>query len=184
MAMGTSMRSPRMRRSTSSTCPATRSNSTRSSPSLCAAGTKSPAAIVPSVGWSQRDSASADTMRPVVRLSCGCSTTLMPSPVPSARRSSARVPGRPSAADRSGSSISCSAVFNACCMTERDTGGQRLRRRTACKASRTCECRSSSLRLLIQMMGGMRFRRPESISLRSSLVRSPSPMAMSLISTS
>ena len=75
---------------------ATRSNSTRSSPSLCAAGTKSPAAIVPSVGWSQRDSASADTMRPVVRLSCGCSTTLMPSPVPSARRSSARVgPGRP-----------------------------------------------------------------------------------------
>ena len=56
-------------------------------------------------------------------------------------------------------------------MTERDTGlasacadGQ-----PACRASRTCECRSSSLRLLIQMMGGMRFRRPASLSLRSSL---------------
>lgn len=74
-------------------------------------------------------------------------------------------------------------------MTERDTGlasacadGQ-----PACRASRTCECRSSSLRLLIQMMGGMRFRRPASLSLRSSLGRRvppPSPMAMSLISTS
>ncbi|MNL29951.1 hypothetical protein D3C87_1516620 [compost metagenome] len=57
----------------------------------------------------------------------------------------------------------------------------------ACKASRTCDCSSSSLRLLIQMIGGMLFSRPASTSRRRSLGRrvpSPSPITMSLISTS
>ncbi|MNS95522.1 hypothetical protein D3C72_1297890 [compost metagenome] len=57
----------------------------------------------------------------------------------------------------------------------------------ACSASRTCDSSNSSLRLLIQMMGGMLFRRPASTRRRSSLGRcvpSPSLMTMSLITRS
>ena len=56
-----------------------------------------------------------------------------------------------------------------------------------CSASRTCDCSSSSDRLLIQMMGGMLLSRPPSTSWRNSVGRrvpSPSPMTMSLITTS
>ncbi|MNV81453.1 hypothetical protein D3C71_1751200 [compost metagenome] len=94
MAMGTAMSSSCIWRSTSRTRSVTRLKRMRSRPSRWEAGTKSAAEITPSSGWTQRDKASAATTRPVDRLNCGCSTTLMPVPEASACPSAASMTSR------------------------------------------------------------------------------------------